>query len=59
MAISYLMLSAFRIYILERVEEIDVVTKFEHVKSNSYFRPKIIFCIPVFTIKCKDWKKES
>jgi len=53
------MLSAFRIYILERVEEIDVVTKFEHVKSNSYFRPKIIFCIPVFTIKCKDWKKES
>jgi len=40
MAISYWIRSAFRIYILERIEEIDADAKFESVKSNR----SMLFC---------------
>jgi hypothetical protein len=55
------MLSAFRIYILERDEEIDVDTNFENIKSNitMLFSSKSIFCITVFAVKCKDSKREA
>jgi hypothetical protein len=61
MAISYLMLSAIRIYVLETVEEIDADSKYENVKGITvcYFSPKIIFCILVFAIKCKDSRRET
>jgi hypothetical protein len=61
MAISYLLLSAFRIYILERVEEIEADTNFENVKSNKsmLFSSKSIFCTTVFAVKCKDSKREA